>query len=78
MLIILFQLSVSVVYALLPNRIAITCTCMYLFIYLVFYLPQQNNKKLDPQLIITDFEPAMEKANRLEVYFSSTLSTVFD
>ena len=76
MLIILFQLGVSVVYALLPDRKAMTYT--YLFIYLVFYLPPQNNKKLDPQLIMADFESAIEKANRLEVYVSSTLSTIFD
>ena len=44
----------------------------------LFATPKQFNKKLDPQLIMTDFELAIEEANRLEVYVSSTLSTIFD
>ena len=51
------------------------------FIYLLSVLvatAKQFHKKLDPQLIMTDFEPAIEKAIRLEIYFSSMLSIVFD
>ena len=43
----------------------------------LFATPKQFNKKLDPLLIMTDFELSIEKVIRLEVYFSSTLSTVF-
>ena len=73
MLIILFQLGVSVVYELLPDRKAITYTY-----YSMFCLPQQNNFiKLDPQLIMTDFELTIEEAIGLEIYVSSMLSTAF-
>ena len=71
-LIILFQLGVPAVYALLPNRKSIK----YIYLFnVLFATAKQFNKTLDPQLIMTDFEPAIEKTIRLKVYFSSTLFT---
>ncbi|CAF4424172.1 unnamed protein product [Rotaria socialis] len=60
---ILHGTCVPVVYALLPDRKAIT----YIYLFnVLFASAKQFNKKLDPQLIMTDFEPAVEKAIRLE------------
>ena len=59
MLIVLFQLGVPVVYSLLTNRKSIK----YIYLFNVLLATaKQFNKKLDPQLIMTDFEPAIEKA----------------
>ena len=62
------------VYALLPDRKAVT----YIYLFNVLFASAKLiNKKLAPLLIMTDFEPGIEKAIRFEVNFASNLSTVF-
>jgi hypothetical protein len=56
-----------VVYALLSDRKAKT----YIHLFnILFEEAKRSNKKLDPRLIMTDFEPGIAKAISLEVYLS--------
>lgn len=65
-LIIKIQLGVPVVYALLSDRKAVT----YIHLFnILFAATRKFNKKIEPFIIMTDFEPAIEKAIRLEVMF---------
>lgn len=58
--------GLPVVYALLTDRKA--ATYVHLFNVLIEEA-KRLNKKFDPQLIMTDFEPGIAKAIALEVYY---------
>ncbi len=62
-------------YALLSDHKAIT----HIYLFNVLF-PEANrfNKKFDPLLIMTDFEPDIAKAISLEVQLSSKLSKLSD
>ncbi|CAF4668798.1 unnamed protein product [Rotaria sp. Silwood2] len=60
---ILHGTCVPVVYALLPDRKA--ATYIHLF-NILFVAAKTFNKRLEPSLIMTDFEPGLEKVIRLE------------
>lgn len=65
------QLGVPVVYALLPDRKAVT----YIHLFnILFVAARRFNKIFSPLVIMTDFEQALEKAIKIEVKFSSKLS----
>lgn len=65
MFIIKIQTGVQVVYALLSDRKA--ATYIHLF-NILFTATKKFNKKIEPLIKMTDFEPALEKAIKLEVY----------
>ncbi|CAF1563097.1 unnamed protein product [Didymodactylos carnosus] len=64
-----------VVYALLPDRFA--STYVYL-INVLFAEAARLNKKFEPSLIMSDFEPALAKAVTLEVLFFITPTLAFN
>lgn len=60
----LLILGIPIVYALLPDRKAIT----YVHVFSVLFAEAQRlNKTFDPAIIMTDFEPGLSKAICLEV-----------
>ncbi len=73
--ILFITIGVPVVYALLPDRK--TTTYIHLF-QVLFVEAKRLNKKFDPRLIMTDFEPGIAKAIGREVQLSSELSKPFD
>ncbi len=75
MKIFIHYIAVPVVYALLPDRKATT----YIHLFNVLFTEANKfNKKFDPQLIMTDFEPGLAKAITLEVQLTSKLSKLSD
>jgi hypothetical protein len=68
-------ISVPAVYALLPDRKAKT----YVHLFQVLFAEAERfNKKFDPLLTMTDFEPGIAKAIGLEVQLSLKLSKLSD
>lgn len=64
----IFTIGVPVVYALLPNRQATT----YINVFKVLFAEAKKmNKKFNPSIIMTDFEPGLSKAISIEASFSS-------
>ncbi len=64
------NVDVPVVYALLPDREATT----YIHLFNVLFAEANKfNKKFDPLLIMTDFEPGLVKAITLKVQLSPKL-----
>jgi hypothetical protein len=61
------SIGVPVLYALLPDRKAVS----YIYLFnILFAEANKLHKKLDPHLIMTDFEPGLTKAITLEVWLS--------
>ena len=64
---IFIDIGVPVVYALLPNRK--TPTYVHLF-SILFGEAERLNKRFDPKIIMTDFEPGLTKAITIEVIYT--------
>ena len=62
--ILFIAIGIPAVYALLPDRKATT----YIYLFNVLFAEAKKfDKKFDPVLIVTDFEPGVAKAISLEV-----------
>ena len=61
------KIGIPVIYALLPDRKAVT----YIHLFNVLFAEAEKlQKRFDPSLIMTDFEPGLCKAISLQVKYS--------